>query len=125
MPSIFFDDLQDVRDPDLGGEGEAVRDDWLPIISVPAVHCKETGLGPTAVSVRSVIIEGIYISAFCHSKRVITELYTDMSSMPIHPEPNETHTQTHARTHTHTHRPHTHTMMSRTLKGTIVNKNIV
>ena len=37
---VVLDCLNDVLEEDLGGTGVAVVDDWLLIVSVPAVHCE-------------------------------------------------------------------------------------
>ena len=37
---VLLDGGDDILEEDLGGECVAVEDDWLPIIPIPAVHCK-------------------------------------------------------------------------------------
>lgn len=38
----FIDDLNDIFEADLGGEGVTMVNDWIPVISVPAVQLHAT-----------------------------------------------------------------------------------
>lgn len=36
---VLVDGLDDIFEEDLGGEGVAMVDDWLTVLTVPTVHC--------------------------------------------------------------------------------------
>lgn len=39
---MLLDGGQDVTELDLGGEGVSVVDNWHPVRTIPAVHCRHT-----------------------------------------------------------------------------------